>query len=99
DADDHVLKTALALGQHPQRDGRPLHLVGHLHDGDNLYAAQLAAGEGAVWIMDAEKVGQIIAQASQQPGLSSVYTDLLNFGGTELYLTDQPSLYGKSFRE
>jgi voltage-gated potassium channel Kch len=99
DADDHALKTALALSQHPERAGRPLHLVGHLHDGDNLYAAQLASGEEAVWILDAEKVGQIIAQASQQPGLSSVYTELLNFGGTELYISRQPSLYGKTFQE
>ena len=97
-ADDRAIKTALALSHHPDRAGRPLHLVGHLHDGDNLYAADLADGS-AVWIMDAEKVGQIIAQASQQPGLSAVYTDLLSFGGTELYITTQPSLFGLTFRE
>ncbi len=97
DPDARAMKTALALAQHPQRDGRELHIVGQIHSSDNLEVARIAGGDDATWILASEKVGQITAQTSRQPGLSTVYQDLLDFGGVEMYFTEQPSLVGSTF--
>ena len=97
DPDARAIKTALALTRHPERDGRPLHIVGQIHASGNLEVARIAGGSEATWILASEKVGQITAQTSRQPGLSAVYQDLLDFGGVEIYFTEQPSLVGQTF--
>ena len=44
-------------------------------------------------------LSRIVAQSMRQPGLSAVYTELLDFDGCEIYTTEQPELVGKSFGE
>ena len=97
DPDSRSIKTALAIARHPERDGGALHIVGQIHKSENLEVAKIAGGPEAVWILGSEKVGQITAQTSRQPGLSAVYQDLLDFGGVEIYFTTQPSLVGQTF--
>ena len=97
DPDAQSIKTALALTRHPKRDGEALHVVGQIHRSENLEVARIAGGPEAIWILGSEKVGQITAQTSRQPGLSAVYQDLLDFGGVEIYFTDQPALVGQTF--
>lgn len=99
DSDANSIKTALAITRHPHRASAPVHLVGQIRNPANIEAARLAGGDEASWILGAEKVGQITAQTCRQPGLSSVYVELLNFGGVEIYFTSQPSLYGKTYYE
>jgi ion channel POLLUX/CASTOR len=38
-------------------------------------------------------------QTGRQSGLSVIYTELLDFGGVEIYIQPQPELLGKTFRE
>ena len=90
---------ALALMRHPKRPEGELHIVGQIQHAANLEVAQLVGERQAKWILASEKVGQITAQTSRQPGLSAVYVDLLDFGGVEMYFTTQPSLYGKTYFE
>jgi Trk K+ transport system NAD-binding subunit len=42
-------------------------------------------------------IARVTAQTSRQSGLSLVYTELLNFGGDEIYFKEEPSLSGKTF--
>jgi hypothetical protein len=44
-------------------------------------------------------ISRIIAQTCRQSGLSVVYTELLDFGGDEIYLVVEPALLGKTFGE
>ena len=44
-------------------------------------------------------ISRIIAQTCRQSGLSIVYTELLDFGGDEIYFHAEPALVGKSFGE
>ena len=97
DPDSRTIKTALALTRHPKRDGGPLHIVGQIHDSENLEVAKIVGGDEATWILGSEKVGQITAQTSRQPGLTAVYQDLLDFGGVEIYFTTQAALVGQTF--
>lgn len=97
DPDSRAIKTALALTRHPKRPEGSLHIVGQIHRSENLEVAKIVGGDEATWILASEKVGQITAQTSRQPGLSAVYQDLLDFGGVEIYFTHQPSLAGETF--
>ena len=97
DPDARSIKTALALMRHPKRPEGTLHIVGQIHDAKNLEVAQLVGEGEATWLLANERIGQITAQTSRQPGLSAVYVDLLDFGGVEMYVTTQPSLFGRTF--
>ncbi|PKQ27004.1 MAG: potassium transporter TrkA [Actinobacteria bacterium HGW-Actinobacteria-4] len=99
DPDVRAIKTALALTHHPERPERKLHVVGQVRNSGNAEVATLVGKDEVSWIFATEKFGQITAQTSRQPGLSNVYTELLSFEGCEIYFSDQPSLYGKTYGE
>ncbi|NGN68259.1 NAD-binding lipoprotein [Streptomyces sp. A7024] len=97
-ADAQVIKTLLALNSGPglRPDG---HVVAVVRDSRNLLAAKLAAGErGRVLSID-DVTARLIVQTARQPGLSLVYTDLLNFEGDEFYTVAEPRLVGRPFGE
>ena len=97
DPDADVIKTALALTNNPKRKPEPYHIVGELADAANLEAAHLVGKGEAHWVLGGELIGRITVQSCRQSGLSVVYSELLDFGGDEIYFTEQPSLYGKTY--
>jgi ion channel POLLUX/CASTOR len=97
DPDADVIKTALALTNNPQRKATPYHIVGELEDPANLEAATLVGREEAHWVLGDELISRITVQSCRQSGLSVVYAELLDFGGDEIYFTEQPALYGKTY--
>lgn len=99
DADSDVIKTALALTNNPRRRPDPYHIVGELAHSGSLEAARLVGGSEAHWVLGDELIGRITVQSCRQSGLSVVFSELLDFDGDEIYFTDQPSLYGKSYFE
>jgi len=50
-------------------------------------------------ILSGDLIARLTAQTSRQSGLSVVYTELLNFGGDEIYFTHEPTLVGKTYGE
>lgn len=44
-------------------------------------------------------IARVTAQTCRQSGLSVIYTELLDFDGVEIYLKEEKSLMGKSFKE
>ena len=42
-------------------------------------------------------LAKISVQTCRQPGLSTVYTDLLDFNGVEIYFKNEPCLINKTF--
>jgi hypothetical protein len=48
-------------------------------------------------VLVGDLIARVTAQTSRQSGLSSVYTELLNFSGDEIYFTREPSLVGKTY--
>ena len=99
DPDADVIKTALALTNNPHRTAERYHIVGELDDESNREAARLVGGDETHWVMSDELIGRITVQSCRQSGLSAVYSELLDFDGDEIYFTEQPSLYGKSYFE
>ena len=97
--DIYVIKTVLALTNHPQRRSEPYHIVAEIEDDKNLEAATLVGGDEAIFVPSDDLIARVTAQTCRQSGLSVVYTELLDFDGAEIYFADAPKLIGKSYRE
>ena len=96
DPDTHVIKVLLSLGARSWQGRRP-HVVGAVQSTASLPAARLAGGPRAR-VIDADDVAiRLIVQSHRQSGLSTVYTDLLDFEGHEFYIRPEPSLTGKTY--
>jgi ion channel POLLUX/CASTOR len=97
--DIYVIKTVLALTNHPERRSEPYHIVAEIEDEKNLEAATLVGGEEAIFVPSDDLIARVTAQTCRQSGLSVVYTELLDFDGAEIYFAPVPTLAGKSYRE
>jgi voltage-gated potassium channel Kch len=99
DPDAHVIKTILAITNNPHRRPEPYHIVAELHDSRNLEVAHLVGREEAQVVAADDMVARILVQTCRQSGLSVVYTELLDFGGDEIYFQQEPALVGRTFGE
>ncbi|MEP6481782.1 MAG: hypothetical protein ABJA94_07220 [Rhodoglobus sp.] len=99
DPDSDVIKTALALTNNPKRKAGQYHIVGEIADEANLEVARLVGRHEAHWVLGSDLISRITVQSCRQSGLSVVYSELLDFDGDEIYFTDQPALYGKTYFE
>jgi hypothetical protein len=97
ESDTVVLRTLLAIkkvaGTHP------LHIVAEIFDARTEAVARMVAGKDAALLLAAPLVSRLLVQTGRQSGLSMVYTELLDFGGCEIYVTKEPKLAGKTFRD
>ncbi len=99
DPDSQVIKTLLAITNHPQRRAEPYHIVAEIRNLDNLEVAKLVGGDEVELVLVGDLIARVTAQTCRQSGLSVVYTELLDFGNDEIYFKDEPSLVGKTFGE
>ncbi|TAJ46786.1 MAG: potassium transporter TrkA [Herbiconiux sp.] len=99
DPDSTAIKIALALTHRPGRPETQYHVVGELDDPANLEAARLVGRDEVHWVLASELISRVTVQTCRQSGLSVVYTELLDFGGDEIYFTDQPALLGSTYAE
>lgn len=70
-----------------------------IHDRKNLDAAVIAGEGKAEIIYFKDMISRVVANTCRQPGLSSVLTDMFDFGGDEFYYEGFPELAGKKFGE
>ncbi len=97
--DIHVIKAILALTNNPQRRSEPFHIVAELNDPAYREAASLVGGDEVSFIEGRDLIARLTAQTCRQSGLSIVYTELLDFGGSEIYFKEEPGLVGKTFHD
>ena len=100
DPDPHVIKVILALTNAP---GRPpehrYHVVASLREKRNFDVARMVGRDEVQLVLTGELIARVTAQTCRQSGLSVAYTELLDFGGDEIYFKHEPALAGKSFGE
>jgi ion channel POLLUX/CASTOR len=94
-----VIKTVLAIRNHPDRRKEPYHIVSVIRNMKNMDVARVVGKDEVEWIGSGDVISRIIAQTSRQVGLSAVYTELLDFRGNEIYFHWDPSLENKTFGE
>lgn len=99
DSDTHVIKSVLAITNHPNRKQSPYHLVAEVADEENIEAATLVGGSETCFIFAEDLLSRITAQTCRQSGLSVVYTELLSFAGNEIYFKEESYWTGKTFRD
>jgi len=99
DPDSLVIKTILALTNGPDRPDHPYHITAEIRDPQNYEVAKMVAGDEAQLIMVNEMISRIAVQTCRQSGLSVVYIELLDFGGDEIYMHQEPALSGKTFAD
>ncbi len=100
DPDTDVIKTALAITNNPSRRVEPYHIITQVRHAKNLDALKLVGESDRVQsILTGDLIARVVAQTSRQSGLSVVYTELMNFGGDEIYFKHEPALFGRTFGE
>jgi ion channel POLLUX/CASTOR len=99
DPDSEVIKIILAITNHPDRRVEPYHIIAEIRNSRNTEIAKIVGKDELELIQTGEIVARIIAQTCRQSGLSVVYTELMDFGGDEIYIKSFTSLIGKSYGE
>jgi voltage-gated potassium channel Kch len=99
DADSRVIKTILALVNDPNRREARYVIAAEIREAQNAEVARVVGGNEVQLVLADDLLARIVAQSMRQPGLSAVYTELLDFDGCEIYTTEQPELVGKTFGE
>lgn len=98
-SDTYVIKSVLALTNNPNRKDGKYHIVGEIKNEENLEAAALVGNDEAIYVHSADLIARVTAQTCRQSGLSIVYTELLDYGGDEIYFKNEPTLTGKTFKD
>jgi len=99
DADNEVIKAILAITNHPDRREEKFHIVAEIHDRKNMEPAKLVGRDEAQIIDTGDVIARVVAQTCRQTGLSTVYTELLDYGGDEIYFKEDAALTGLSFSD
>jgi len=115
ESDTVVLKSLLAISKvagdagarivttdnagNASRAGTELHIVAELQDEKTEAIARMVVGDAAALIVSPPLISRLLVQTGRQSGLSMVYTELLDFGGVEMYIRPEPGLAGKTFRD
>ncbi len=99
ESDFEIIKTILAIINNPDRKKEPYHIVAELADLQNYEVAKMVAKDEAELILSDDIVARLMVQTSRQSGLSIVYTELMDYGGDEIYFKEEEALTGKTYRE
>ena len=100
DADAYVIKAILAIVNHPKRRHLPYTIVTEIHNRHNVDVVRMISSVDDIHaVLIGDQIARIVAQTSRQSGLSVIYTELLNFSGSEIYFQAEPVLAGKTYGE
>ena len=100
DPDTDVIKTVLAITNNPKRRAEKYHIVTQIRHAKNLNVLKIVGAHDELQaVLTGDLIARIVAQTSRQSGLSVVYTELMDFGGDEIYFKHEPALTGKTFGE
>lgn len=97
--DSNVIKSVLAITNSKKRKQEKYHIVAEIKDRKNLEAAKLVGGDEACYVLTADLISRLTAQTCRQSGLSIVYSELLQFEGDEIYITEEAGVIGKSYKD
>jgi voltage-gated potassium channel Kch len=97
DPDSRVVKTILALVNDPHRREAKYQIAAEIRDKKNAEIASVVGGDEVQLVLADELIARIVVHSSRQSGLSAVYSELLDFDGSEIYTAEQKSLEGSSF--
>jgi voltage-gated potassium channel Kch len=95
--DATLVKTLLAITNIPRSHPQPYHLVAQVQSEKTLDVLRLVAHDEIEPLLIHDLISRIVVQTCRQSGLSTVYMDLLNFSGSEIYFREEPTLQDKTY--
>lgn len=95
--DAETIKTILAITRRPDRRSEPYHIVAEIRNAKNVAAARIAGRDEVELLVVGDLIASVVAQTCRQAGLSTVYSELLDFEGDEIYFATVPELVGQRF--
>jgi voltage-gated potassium channel Kch len=99
-SDVNTAKIVLAVTHSPYRRVDPYHIVTQIDDAEMQSVLTMISRKDKIQsIVSTDLIARVMAQTSRQSGLSIVVTELLDFGGAEIYFKEEPALVGSSFGE
>jgi ion channel POLLUX/CASTOR len=100
DPDTDVIKSVLAITNAPGRREKPYHIITQIRKPENISVVKMVGRNDLIQpILTNDLIARVVAQTSRQSGLSVVYTELMDYGGDEIYFKREPALDGKTFGE
>ncbi|MBN8615658.1 MAG: hypothetical protein J0L92_34000 [Deltaproteobacteria bacterium] len=98
-ADARVMKTLMALFNHPEAKGLQdkMRVTAEVMQSHNQELAVIASNNRARVVKTNEMISKIILQTARIPGLSLVYDELLRFEGNEIHFKPVPHAIGRPF--
>ena len=98
-ADGRVIKTLMALYNHPSARGRieRIRVTSEVMLSENAEIAAIASNRQAQVVTTNDIISRIILQTARISGLSLVYDELLRFEGNEIHYAAFPQLVGRKF--
>lgn len=97
--DAEVVKTVLAITKNHQRKSDPYKIIAALKENQNRELGKIVGNGEVEWIFSGQVIARLLAQSCNQPGLSVVYSELLDFTGDEIYFIEDSKLIGRTYRE
>jgi ion channel POLLUX/CASTOR len=100
-ADARVMKTLMAIFNHPDLGGRkqPLRVTAEVMQAHNQELAVIASNGLARVVKTDEMISKVILQTARISGLAAVYDELFRFEGNEFHFKHFPETVGRSFGE
>jgi len=92
--DMQSIKTLAAIVNNPSRREMKYNIVTKINSYQNYEVAKLVGKEDSQILFFGDMLARIDAQTCLQPGLSSVYLELANFDGDEIYFKNEVALEG-----
>jgi ion channel POLLUX/CASTOR len=98
-ADGRVIKTLMALYNHPDAKGRieRIRVTSEVMLTENAAIAAIASTRRAQVVTTNDIISRIILQTARISGLSLVYDELLRFEGNEIHYARMPQVVGRRF--
>jgi voltage-gated potassium channel Kch len=101
DVDSTTVKVLLAIRAHRAARGmiEGAHIVAEIASRETAKSLRALLGGGLVAVQSDDIVAELTAQACRKRGLSSVFHELLDFDGSEVYFASFPELEGRTYGE
>lgn len=101
-ADYLILKSIIALFNHIEdKNNIGFHIVAEINDPEVLQIVKNIDSNGNLILFDSEDfISRLIAQATLNPNISKVYTEILGFKGSEFYIQEvNKGLVGHTYKD
>ncbi len=98
-SDSQIIKTILAIVSNRRDRKEPYHITAEISDKHNYNVAKMVGKDEVELILSDDFISKIMVQTGRQSGLSVVYIELMDFGGDEIYFTEEPKTVGLTFLE